>query len=31
MAFFGHGPHAGWPPTILNPTVLAAANPASNP
>jgi gluconate 2-dehydrogenase len=31
MAFFGHGPHAGRPPTILNPTVLAAANPASNP
>ncbi|MFZ0869851.1 MAG: D-glycerate dehydrogenase [Rhodanobacter sp.] len=31
MAFFGHGPHAGRPPTILNPTVLAAASPASNP
>jgi glyoxylate/hydroxypyruvate/2-ketogluconate reductase len=28
MAFFGHGPHAGRPPTILNPTVLAAASPA---
>ncbi|OOG56793.1 D-glycerate dehydrogenase [Rhodanobacter sp. C03] len=27
LAFFGHGPHAGRPPTILNPTVLAAANP----
>jgi glyoxylate/hydroxypyruvate/2-ketogluconate reductase len=31
MAFFGHGPHAGRPPTILNPTVLAAAGPAPNP
>jgi gluconate 2-dehydrogenase len=31
MAFFGHGPHAGRPPTILNPTVLAAANPPTNP
>jgi gluconate 2-dehydrogenase len=31
MAFFGHGPHAGRPPTILNPTVLAAANPAPHP
>jgi len=26
MAFFGHGPHAGHPPTILNPTVLATAS-----
>jgi gluconate 2-dehydrogenase len=31
MAFFGHGPHAGRPPTILNPTVLAAANPPTQP
>jgi gluconate 2-dehydrogenase len=31
MAFFGHGPHAGRPPTILNPAVLATANPAPNP
>jgi gluconate 2-dehydrogenase len=31
LAFFGHGPHAGKPPTILNPTVLAAANPAIQP
>ena len=27
MAFFGHGPHAGHPPTILNPTVLATVAP----
>ncbi len=27
LAFFGHGPHAGRPPTILNPSVLAAARP----
>jgi glyoxylate/hydroxypyruvate/2-ketogluconate reductase len=25
LAMFGHGPHAGRPPTILNPDVLAAA------
>jgi len=25
LALFGHGPHAGRPPTILNPEVLAAA------
>jgi gluconate 2-dehydrogenase len=31
MAFFGHGPHAGRPPTILNPTVLAAVSPATHP
>jgi len=31
LAFFGHGPHAGRPPTILNPTVLAAANPVTPP
>ncbi|MBB6186711.1 D-glycerate dehydrogenase [Rhodanobacter sp. MP7CTX1] len=31
MAFFGHGPHAGRPPTILNPTVLATANPPTQP
>jgi gluconate 2-dehydrogenase len=24
LAMFGHGPHAGRPPTILNPSVLAA-------
>ncbi|HEY8682308.1 MAG TPA: D-glycerate dehydrogenase [Rhodanobacter sp.] len=26
LAFFGHGPHAGRPPTILNPAVLATAS-----
>ena len=31
LAFFGHGPHAGRPPTILNPAVLAAANPVTPP
>ena len=31
MAFFGYGPHAGRPPTILNPTVLAVANPPTQP
>ena len=31
LALFGHGPHAGKPPTILNPAVLAAANPAIQP
>jgi len=31
MAFFGYGPHAGRPPTILNPAVLATANPVPNP
>jgi glyoxylate/hydroxypyruvate/2-ketogluconate reductase len=31
MAFFGHGPHAGRPPTILNPTVLATASPPTQP
>ncbi|WP_426702697.1 2-hydroxyacid dehydrogenase [Rhodanobacter sp. Col0626] len=30
MAFFGHGPHAGRPPTILNPAVLAEASPATH-
>lgn len=29
MAFFGHGPHAGRPPTILNPSVLASAGTAT--
>lgn len=29
LAFFGHGPHAGRPPTILNPTALAAVNPVT--
>jgi len=27
---FGHGPHAGRPPTILNPHVLASAGPATH-
>lgn len=31
MAFFGYGPHAGRPPTILNPAVLASASPIPNP
>lgn len=31
LALFGHGPHAGRPPTILNPTVLAAAGPVIHP
>lgn len=31
LAFFGHGPHAGRPPTILNPTVLAAAGTITHP
>lgn len=31
MAFFGYGPHAGRPPTILNPSVLAAAGPSTHP
>lgn len=29
MAFFGHGTHAGRPPTILNPSVLATAGTAT--
>ncbi len=31
LAVFGHGPHAGRPPTILNPTVLAAAGTTPHP
>ncbi len=31
LALFGHGPHAGRPPTILNPSVLAPANPVIQP
>ena len=31
LALFGHGPHAGQPPTILNPEVLAASGPISPP
>jgi gluconate 2-dehydrogenase len=30
MALFGHGPHAGHPPTIINPSVLATAGPVSH-
>ncbi len=31
LALFGHGPHAGRPPTILNPVVLAAAGTIPSP
>lgn len=31
LAAFGHGPHAGRPPTILNPAVLAAADTTHHP
>lgn len=31
LALFGHGPHAGRPPTILNPAVLAAAGASPHP
>jgi gluconate 2-dehydrogenase len=31
LAFFGHGPHAGQPPNILNPAVLATAGPPLHP
>ena len=31
LAYFGHGPHAGRPPSILNPAVLAADNARSRP
>ncbi len=31
LALFGHGPHAGRPPTILNPAVLAPAGAAHSP
>jgi gluconate 2-dehydrogenase len=30
LALFGHGPHAGQPPTLLNPAVLAATGPAAH-
>jgi gluconate 2-dehydrogenase len=31
LVLFGHGPHAGHPPTFLNPEVLAVASPTTNP
>ncbi len=31
LAFFGHGPHAGRPQTVLNPQVLAAAGTLHHP